>query len=182
MRLTAMLASFVAVVACAVPATAGNAANDPLRLVLQRSDFPAKATWSAVHFPTYDKQRAAEGFQGKWVNYAAEVPLGSGETLRVSGQVVKLTSAGQARRLFAQSKREVVQNLQLAKVVRLAAYGDEQLAVVHLDPRADLYVRKGAVFWSVEVILRGTGTSTSAKAQAQLKTYATKLKRRVGSG
>ena len=181
MRLAMLAGAVVAAAVCATSALAGGVASDPLRLALQRSDFPAKATWSALRFPTFDKALAAEGFQGKSADYAAELPLGSKGTLRVSGQVVVLSSADQARRLFARDKRDVVQNLMLAKIVRLAAYRDEPVAVAHLSPRADLYVRKGAVVWSVEVILRG-GTYTSAQALAYLKTYAAKLKRRVGRG
>jgi hypothetical protein len=168
-------------VVLALPATAGSAANDPLRLALQRSDFPVRASWSANRFPMFDKALAAAGFRGRSADYAAEVPLGSTGTLRVSGQVVVLANVDHARRWFARQKRDLIQNLQLGKVVRLAPYGDEQVAVAQLEPKADVRVRKGSVVWSVEVILRG-GTSTSAQAQAQLKTYAAKLKRRVGNG
>src|SRR5690349_10506806 len=101
MRLTTTLALLLAVAVCAVPATAGRAANDPLRLTLQRSDFPAKATWSADRYPMVDKAMAAEGFQGKTAVYAGEVPLGAGRTLRVSGDVVVLANVDNARRWFA---------------------------------------------------------------------------------
>lgn len=181
MRLTAVLASFVAAVAIAVPAIAGTMASDPLRIALQRSDFPANAQWSADRYPMFDKALGAAGFKGKSADYAAEIPMGSTGTLRVSGQVVVFASVDHARRWFARSKRDAVQNLQLGKIVRLTAYGDEQVAIAQLDPAAALRVRKGAVVWSVEVILRG-GIYTSAQAQAQLKTYAAKLKRRVGRG
>ena len=181
MRSAVMLCALVAAAVMAASAAAAGTAKNPLSLVLQRADFPAKATWSADRFPLFDKALAAAGFRGKSADYAAEVRLGSAGTLRVSGQVVVFASADHARRWFVRQKRDLVQSLQLGKLVRLPAYGDEQVAVAQLEPKADLRVRKGTVVWSVEVILRGS-TYTSAQALAQLRTYATKLKRRVGSG
>jgi hypothetical protein len=176
-----MLVAVLAATVMAASASGAGTAGDPLRIVLQRSDFPASAKWSADRYPMFDKALAAAGFQGKSADYAAEMPLRPTGTLRVSGQVVVLASTDHARRWFARQKRDLVQSVQLGKIVRLSAYGDEQVAVAQLEPKADLRVRKGSVVWSVEVILRG-GSYTSVQAQAQLRTYATKLKRRVGSG
>ena len=62
----------------------------PLRLVLQRSDFPAKTRLTSARYPSIDKALAAAGFQAKSADYRGEVPLGSTETLHVSGRVVVL--------------------------------------------------------------------------------------------
>jgi hypothetical protein len=183
MRLAVVVGAVVATV-CATSALAGGVANDLLRLVLQRSDFPAKTRWSAARYPSVDKTLATAGLQGKSVDYSAEVPLGSTETLHVRGRVVVLASADQARRMFAQYKGDVALNLKLARIVRLPAYGDDQSAFTQAEPgvRADLRVRRGAIVWRVEIILAGTEKYTPAQALAQLKTYAAKLKRRVGRG
>jgi hypothetical protein len=176
-----LLVALVAAAVMAASAAAAGTGKNPLSLVLQRADFPAKATWSAGRFPEFDKALAAVGLRGKSADYAAEIPLGSTGTLRVSGQVVVFEGAADARRWFARQKRDLVQSSRLGKTVRLPAYGDEQVAVAQLEPKADLRVRRGTVVWSVEVILRGSGY-TSAQALVQLRAYATKLKRRVGSG
>jgi len=68
--------------------------------------------------------------------------------------------------------------------VRLPAYGDEQSALVQtkLGTRADVAVRTGAVVWGVEVKWGGVDGFTGAQALAERRTYAAKLKRRVGGG
>jgi hypothetical protein len=183
MRVATTLVALVTAAVCAVSASAGDAAKNPLGLVLQRSDFPAKTQWRAARYPSIDKSLAAAGFQAKSADYSAEVPLGSTETLHVRGRVVVLASAAQARRMFTQYKRDLVLDLKMAKVVRLPAYGDEQSAFAETQSaRADVRVRAGAIVWRVEIILGGTEKYTPAQALAQLKTYATKLKRRVGRG
>ena len=184
LRLAVVVGAVVAAALSATSALAVGVASDPLRLVLQRPDFPAKTRWSAARYPSVDKALAAAGLEGKSADYRGEVPLRSTETLHVSGRVVVLASADQARRLFAQYKRDNALDLKLARVVRLPAYGDEQSAFIQTDPgvRADLRVRKGAVVWRIEIIPAGTETYTTAYALAQLKTYAGKLKQRVGGG
>src|SRR5437762_3330117 len=106
-----------------VSASAGGATNDPTRLVLQRSDFPANTHFSSVRVASTEKALAAAGFQAKVADYVAEIPRGRTETLIVRGRVVDLADAAQARRLFAQYKQDLALNLKLAKVVRLPAYG-----------------------------------------------------------
>jgi hypothetical protein len=184
MRLAVVVGAVAAAAIWATSALAGGVANDPLRLVLQRSDFPAKTRWSAARSLSIDKTLAAVGLQGKSADYSAEVPLGSTETLHVRGRVVVLATADQARRMFAQYKGDVALNLKLARIVRLPAYGDEQSAFTQAKPgaRADIRARKGAVVWRVEIIPAGTEKYTPAQALAYLKTYAAKLKRRVGRG
>jgi hypothetical protein len=66
-------------------ATTVAAPQDPLRLVLQRSDFPAKTNWRAARYPSVDKTLAAAGFKARSADYTAGIPRGSTETLFVSG-------------------------------------------------------------------------------------------------
>jgi hypothetical protein len=167
-----------------VSAASTGATKDPLSLVLQRSDFPAKTKWRAARYASVDKSLAAAGFKAKSADYSAEIPRGPTETLFVSGRVVVLASAAEARRLFAQYRRDIALDLKLARAVRLPAYGDEQSAFTQTNPgvRADLRVRTGATVWRVEVRWGGVEKLTVAQALKELRTYATKLQRRVGRG
>ena len=184
MRLATTLVALVAAAVCAVSASAGGDAKNPLSLVLQRSNFPAKTRWTAARYPSIEKSLADAGFQAKAADYLAEIPRGSTETLFVSGRVMVLSSAAEARRLFAQYKQDLALQLKLARLVRLRAYGDEQSAFTQSKPgtRADLRVRKGAVVWRVEIKWGGVEKFTRAQALVELQTYAAKLKRRVGAG
>ncbi|HUG65713.1 MAG TPA: hypothetical protein VMK83_10885 [Gaiellaceae bacterium] len=182
MRLATTFVALVAAAVCAVPASAGGAANDPLRLVLQRADFPAKVRWTSQRSPAFEKTLANAGLKGKAAFYSADIARGSTETVLVSGVVIALPNAAQARRAFA-SYKNVFPATQ-RDIVRLTAYGDEQVAVVPTQPgvRADLRVRTGAVVWRLEIKWAGTDRFTRSQALAELKTYATKQKRRVGRG
>jgi len=184
MRLAATLVALAAAAICATSALAGSAEKSPLTLVLQRSDFPAKTRWTAARYPATEKSLAAFGFQAKVAEYLAEIPRGSTDTLFVGGRVMVLARATEARRLFAGYKQDPALRAKLARTVRLAPYGDEQSAFVQSNPgtRADLRVRKGAVVWRVEIRWGGVEKFTRAQALAELRTYATKLKRRVGAG
>lgn len=184
MRPATTLVALVTAVVCAASASAASSVKDPLSLVLQRSDFPAKTRYTAARYPSIEKALAEAGYQAKAADYLAEVPRGSTETLFVSGRVMVLSSPAEARRLFAQYKQDLALQLKLARLVRLRAYGDEQSAFAQTKPgtRADLRVRKGAVVWRVEIKWGGVETFTRAQALAELQTYATKLKRRVGAG
>lgn len=181
-RTTVLVAAAAAVFA--VSASAAGLAKDPLRLTLQRTDFPAKTDLTSGRYASIDKTLAAGGFQAKSADYLANIPRGATETLIVSGRVIVLANADQARRLFAQFRRDLALDLKVAKPLRLAAFGDEQSAFFQTNPgvRADLRVRTGAVVWRVEVKWSGTETYTRTQTLAELNTYAGKLKRRVGSG
>jgi hypothetical protein len=183
MRVTAPLVALLAA-ACAVSASASGAAKDPMSLVFQRSDFPANAHLQATRNPSVDKTLAAAGLEATSADYSAEIPHGSTDTLHVSGRVIVLANATQARRLFAQYKGDLALTMKVVKIVELPAYGDEQSAFTQAQPgtRADLRVRKGAVVWRVEVKWGGVEKLTPTQALTELKTYAAKLKQRVGSG
>jgi hypothetical protein len=78
-----------------------------MRLVFQRSDFPVDAHWKAARHPSVDEILAAAGFEAASADYSAEIPHGSTDTLYVSGRVIVLANATQARRLFAQYKSDL---------------------------------------------------------------------------
>ena len=182
MRPATTFGALLAAAVCAASASATGAASDPRSLVLQRADFPAKTRWTSQRSPAFEKTLADAGLQGKAAFYSADVARGSTETLLVSGLVIASPNAAQARRAFASYKS--VFPATRRDIVRLPAYGDEQVAVVPTQPgvRADLRVRTGAVVWRLEIKWAGTVRFTRAQALAELKTYAVKQRRRVGRG
>jgi hypothetical protein len=182
MRLAIALVALAAAAACAVSASAGSAAKDPLRLVLQRSDFPAKARWSKAKAPTIEKSLAGAGLQGKAASYSAEIYRGSTDSTLVSGLVVVFPSTAQARRAFPLFNGDL--RSRRREVVRVPAFGDEQVALVPTEfgPRGDLRVRQGAVVWRLEIKWASTERHTRAQTLAELKTHAAKQKERIGRG
>jgi hypothetical protein len=183
-RSTTMVVALVVGCVLTASVSAAGTARDPLSLVLQRADFPAKTKLTSARNVASDKKMALIGLPSKSADYLAEVPLGETEALWVSGRVVVFASAAQARLMFSQYKRDLAVDLKLARTVRLPAFGAEQFAFLQTDPdiRAQLRVRLAAVLWSVEIKWAGTETYTRAQALAELNTYAAKLKRRVGRG
>lgn len=182
MRLATMLVALLAAAVCAVSALAGGVANDPMRLVLQRSDFPARTRWTGSRDAALERSLANAGVEGKAARYLTYIPRGGTEELLVSGLVITLSSVTEARRVFGSYKSPFPAPAR--DVVRLpVSYGDDQVAIATGDPaRADLRVRKGAVVWRLEIKWAGTDRFTRAQALAELRTYAPKQKRRVGGG
>jgi hypothetical protein len=181
MRFPGILVAVVAMVVCAVPATAASHARDPLTLVLQRSDFPAKTTWSQLRHPTMERSYSRAGLQARVAGYYAEIPRGSTELTLVSGDISVFAGAAQARRAFSSFKAHPA----YMKPVRVPSYGDEQVALIQTSaagPRVELRVRRGAVIWRLAVVGSGTESLTKAQVLTTLNTYAPKQKRRIGSG
>jgi hypothetical protein len=178
MRIAAMLTTLAAAMLTA-SAAAGGAASDPLRTVLQRSDFPAKTRWTGSRDAALETSLAKAGIEGRAASYLTHIPRGGTEELLVSGLVIRLPSIAEARRVFGSYRNPFPAPPR--DVVRLpVAYGDEQVAIATGDPaRADLRVRKGAVVWRLEIKWAGTDEFTRARALAELRTYAAKQKRRV---
>jgi len=181
MRISGMLVAVVAAVVCAVPAAAGSNAQDPLNLVLQRADFPAKSTWSRLRLPTMERSYSRVGLQARVGGYYAEIARGSTELTLVSGDVSVFAGAAQARRAFSSFKLHPA----YLKPVRVPSYGDEQVALIQTSatgPRVELRVRRGVVIWRLAVVGSGTESLTKAQVLTTLNAYAPKQKRRIGSG
>lgn len=173
----------VGLLAGALCSSAAGAPKDPLALALKPSDFPANTRLTSARYASVDTYIANAGFQGKSADYAAEISRDDAQTLYVSGRVVVLPTPAEARRMFAWFRREdAAVAAKLAKTVRLPRYGDEQSAFYHEPTRADLRVRAGTVVWRVEIKWSGLDKATRAQTLTELKTYATKLKARVGRG
>lgn len=151
------------------------ATKDPLRIVLQRSDMPATAKYTTGRLPAMDKGLRAAGIIGETAFHYSDIRRSATRSDQVSGFVVVLESASQARRAYRLFKDDL--EPKPGSVVRLPAYGDEQFAFwTESVSKAQLLVRKGSIVWQLEV---NPDPGTKAQTIAQLKGYAVKQKRRI---
>jgi hypothetical protein len=178
MRARTVVVLVTTVLVLAGSALAASAAADPLRLVLQRSDLPAKGTYVNGRLPRIDKALAASGITSSTAFYAHTLQLNSTSHEMISGLVIVLKSAGEARKVYRLTKADLTP--EPGGVVRLPAYGDEQVA--SWTPgvsKADLLVRQGSVVWQLEV---DPERLSKLQVLGKLQSYAAKQKRRIGSG
>jgi hypothetical protein len=176
LRLATLLA--IGITLTAANAFAGAAGKDPLSLVLQRSDMPAKATYVNGRLPTVEKGLAGVGITGAAAFHHSNLQRSATSTDMVSGLVVVLRSTADTRRVYRLFKDDLAPKP--GSVVPLPAYGDEQVAWwTQSIGKAGLLVRKGSLVWQLEV---DPDRLTKSQTLAQLKAYAVKQKRRVGAG
>jgi hypothetical protein len=172
----ALLASVTVVVAGI--ASGATAAKDPLRLVLQRSDMPAKAKYTNGRLPTVEKGLAGVGISGDAAFHHSNIQRRATRTDMVSGLVVVVGSAADARRTYRLFKDDLAPKP--PSIVRLPRYGDDQVAWwTPSVSKAELLVRKSSVVWQLEV---NPDPGTKAQTIAQLNAYAVKQRRRIGTG
>ena len=159
-------------------ALAASAATDPLSLVLQRSDMPAKAQYVSGRLPTVEKAMAAGGITASVAYHHSNIKRSSTKTDMVSGMVVALASTGDARKTYRLFEEDLAPKP--SNIVRLPVYGDDQVAWwTPSVSKAELLVRKGSMVWQLEV---NPELLTKSQTLAQLRVYAVKQKRRVGNG
>jgi hypothetical protein len=179
MRRPVVLALLAAVAALAAgTALASSGAKDPLALVLQRSDMPAKAKYTNGRLPTVEKAMAAGGITARAAFHHSTIQKGATRADSVSGIVITLNGAADARRVYRLTKEDLAPKP--GSIVRLPAYGDEQVAWwTPSVSKAELLVRKGSTVWQLEV---NPEAFTKSQTVAQLQVYGAKQKRRVGNG
>lgn len=172
----------VVLASCAVlaagTAIGASVAKDPLTLVLQRADMPAKTTYTNGRLPTVEKAMAAGGISAHVAFHHSTIQRRRLTPDQVSGVVMVMNGVGDARRVYRLTKADLASKP--GQIVRLPAYGDEQVAWWTASvSKAELLVRKGSVVWQLEV-----NPEQIAKSQtlAQLQVYAAKQQRRVGTG
>jgi hypothetical protein len=159
-------------------ALAASAATNPLSLVLQRSDLPAKARYTNGRLPTVERALARAGISNSAAFFLSTQQLSATRYETVSGLVIVTKSAGDARKTYRLTKADLAPKR--GGVVRLAAYGDEQVAMwTKTVGKAELLVRKGSVVWQLEVDPEGL---TKSQTLGKLRTYAAKQKRRIRAG
>ena len=182
-------------------ALAAPAAKDPMRLALQRSDFPAGATVSLARDPASGVR--AFGVRGlKAATYTVTAPTGRSVSVggvgdvptswRIDGSVFVAPDTGGARKLFRLGKRarvgffpDIASNPQPTS---LRSFGDEQLAFTTRPSRyvstiGVVFVRRNAVVWQIRVTSAPLQWRPSkAQVLAELEKYAAKQRGRVGAG
>jgi hypothetical protein len=176
-----LAASAVAAPIAAAPIALAPAGSDPLTLVLQRSDFPASAKWTNGRMPaSFERGMAAAGVPGRAAFFSTSLPKGAAKTQTVNGLVMVLRSPRDARRAFALFKQDLAPRPR--DIVRLPAYGDEQVATARTRPveKGEVLVRRGAVVWQLEIGAMGVLALSRSQVLSELRTYAAKQKRPGG--
>lgn len=166
-----ILTAFAAVIAATMTTTAlaASDAKNPKAMVLQKSDFPAGArltdTWGGKYSETHE-----------WaVSWAYKI---GAKQFSIDNEVVVLSP-----RLVIAIQTLPDHGLPLSgRQITLPKYGDEQVAgFSRKGNNVELSVLTGRVSWHISV--EGTdGVVTKAELIAQLKRYAPKVMKRVGSG
>ncbi len=164
----------VLLAASTTTALAGGSASaqDPRALVLQKSDLPAGA-----------RQRMKQADKNaQYTSYFVSYRF------RGASQLLDLMSSAivMSPRLATSVFRQQRADLAGGRKVALPRYGDEQIAVLaREDNEGELWVRTGGTVWGMSVNTAGAGNwglITKAESIAQLKRYAPKQMKRVGSG
>lgn len=189
----------VTAAAVASAALAAPAARDPLALTLKQADLPAGARYSVGRDPASGLRALGRGLKG--ASYTAtfsaggtvSTPLGTlDREWFLEGSVIVAPSRSAARSLFQLGKRARIGFFSdfpgTPRYVRLRSFGDQQLAFVSRASAAGgvsgaVFVRKGSVVWQLRVApIPRQFRPTQAQVLTQLRAYAAKQKRRVGSG
>jgi hypothetical protein len=171
------LAAVVVVTAIAGAAFAAPGAKKPSQLVVQKSDFPASAGARVLT----RSGGSSGGYGGYGVTYAYRTGSQPNE---ISSSVLVLPSRAVAVAAFRELRDEMTKGVPL---LRLPAYGDEQIANFSPLGGSQLVVRKNTVVWVLELqtfLTRDGRTHELTKAEAtdEYKALAPKVKQRVGSG
>jgi hypothetical protein len=169
-----VLAAFAAVVAAtmATTALAASAAKNPKTLVLQKSDFPAGARL----IKKYSAGASSSGGAGYYATYQYK---SGAKTRQLSSSALVFKGASLATTAFKYFKSDTIKT---ATKLTLPKYGDEQFATFLGLDGGELFVRKNTVVWSLKIEYDIDIGLTKAEALAELKRYAPKQMKRVGSG
>lgn len=193
MKLAAVVAALVVVLATAASAvTAVTVIKDPSRMILRQVDVPGGQYEADDDLDEYlEKPLQATGLSGRVATYHGARFSDSKGFLQVSGIVLTVASAADARRVFALTTKARDRFSRRASNpwtrVSLPAYGDQQRALVdppedHGIGHAELIVRKRTTVWLLYVTLERRPKPPVSELVADLKSFATKQKARVGTG
>jgi hypothetical protein len=191
MKLVAVVV--VLLLGIAVAATAGAAVKDPSAMILRQSDLPGATYEAEADLDDYlKKPLQAAGLSGKAAQYYSVSYSQQKGSLKVSGVALTVASAAEARRVFAITKK--ARDAFVRKLgtrdwtpVSVPSYGNEQRARVSPPgdegiANAELIVRKNTAIWLLYVTLERRPKPAVAEIVSDLKRFAAKQQRRVGSG
>lgn len=172
-----------------------NAATAPGKLILQKNDFPAHTDYDATSSNNLgiDDALDAQHVTGTVASYLGAMYSETKGMLQVRGVVITTPSAGTAKQAFAvavKARQDMWKQLgaKYKPFTGAPAYGDQQLAfakqpTVLADGSIDIVVRKSKVVWVLEILISSRQPPPQmAEVLADLKTYATKQQKRIGSG
>jgi len=186
-------AAIVLLLGIAAAATAGAAVKDPSAMILRQSDLPGWTYEAEADLDDYlKKPLQAAGLSGRAAQYYGVSFSQQKGSLKVSGVVLTVSSPAQARKVFAITKNArdaFVRKLRTRDwmTVSVPSYGNEYRARVSPPGNegiasAELIVRKNTAVWLLYVVLERRPKPPVAEIVSDLKRFAAKQQRRVGTG
>jgi hypothetical protein len=166
------IAATLVAAALTTTALAASTARNPKTMVLQKADFPAGAR-------LIKKYTQGASSSGGAVYYATYQYKSGAKTRQLSSSALVLKSGSLATTAFKYYKSDIIK---AATKLTLPKYGDEQFATFLGLDGGELVVRKNTVVWSLKIEYDIDIGLTKPQAIAELKRYAPKAMKRVGSG
>jgi hypothetical protein len=174
-------------------AAGGVAVKDPSAMILRQSDLPGATYEAEASLDDYlKKPLQAAGLSGKAAQYLGVTFSQRKGSLKVSGVVLTVASAVEARRVFTITEKARDAFVRSAGVrgwttVSVPAYGNQQRARVSPPGNegiaiAELIVRKNTAVWLPYVVLERRPKPPVSEVVSDLKRLAAKQQRRVGAG
>ena len=193
-RVLATAAVALLILCIASTAAGGPAAvNDPSAMILRQADLRGWTYEAEADLDDYlKKPLQAAGLSGQAAQYFGVTFSQRKGSLKVSGVVLTVASAGEAQRVFAITKKARDAFVRSAGLrdwttVSVPSYGNQQRARVNPPGNegiaiAELIVRKNTAVWLVYVVLERRPKPPVSELVADLKSFAAKQQRRVGAG
>jgi hypothetical protein len=188
-----LAAAATAVLALCIASIAGAAVKDPSTMILRQADLPGATYEAESDLDDYlKKPLQAAGLSGRAAQYYGVSFSQQKGSLKVSGVVLTVASAAEARRVFAITKK--ARDAFVRKVgardwtpASVPSYGNEQSARVSPAGNegiasAELIVRRSTAVWLLYVVLERRPKPPVAEIVSDLKRFAAKQQRRVGTG
>ena len=174
-------------------ALASQAVRDPSAMILRQADLPGGTYEAEADLDDYlRKPLQAAGLSGKAAQYFGVTFSQRKGSLKVSGVVLTVASAAEARKVFTITKNARDAFLRSAGLrdwttVSVPSYGNQQRARVNPPGNegiaiAELIVRKNTVVWLLYVVLERRPMPPVSEVVSDLKSFAAKQQRRVGAG
>ena len=185
--------SALLVATMATTALAGDAVKNPSAMILRQADLPGATYEAEADLDDYlRKPLQAAGLSGRAAQYLGVTFSQRKGSLKVSGVVLTVASAAEARRVFTITKKArdaFVRSAGLRDLttVSVPSYGNQQRARVNPPGNegiasAELVVRKNTVVWLLYVVLERRPKPPVSEVVSDLKSFAAKQQRHVGAG
>lgn len=189
----AVAVSALLAVTVTTTALASQTVSDPSAMILRQSDLRGWTYEAEADLDDYlKKPLQAAGLSGKAAQYFGVTFSQRKGSLKVSGVVLTVASAAEARRVFTITKKARDAFVRSAGLrdwttVSVPSYGNQQRARVNPPGNegiaiAELIVRRNTAVWLLYVVLERRPKPPVSELVADLKSFAAKQQRRVGAG